>query len=159
MNDRRWRGEAVVDLHYWTTPNGSKIIIALEELGLPYQIVPVNISAGEQFRPEFLHISPNNRILAIVDHAPGGGVESLAVFESGAIADIACYPWIRLHEHQGQDLSQFPHIERWFGMLSTRPAIIRACEIAARVDTIPTVTEASKQYLFGKTAASITAEG
>ena len=57
----------MIDLHYAPTPNGWKISIMLEELGLPYQVIPVNIRAGEQFRPEFLAISPNNRIPAIVD--------------------------------------------------------------------------------------------
>ena len=61
----------MIDLHYAPTPNGWKISIMLEELGLPYQVIPVNIRAGEQFRPEFLAISPNNRIPAIVDHEPG----------------------------------------------------------------------------------------
>ena len=65
--------DAMIDLHYAPTPNGWKISIMLEELGLPYQVVPVNIRAGEQFRPEFLAISPNNRIPAIVDHAPADG--------------------------------------------------------------------------------------
>ncbi len=75
----------MIDLHYWTTPNGHKITIFLEETGLPYKIVPVNISKGEQFKPEFLAISPNNRIPAIVDHAPAGGGAPISVFESGAI--------------------------------------------------------------------------
>jgi len=75
----------MIDLHYWTTPNGHKITMFLEEAGLPYRIVPVNIAKGEQFRPEFLRISPNNRIPAIVDHEPRGGGEPIAVFESGAI--------------------------------------------------------------------------
>lgn len=73
----------MIDLHYWTTPNGHKVTMFLEEAGLPYRIVPVNISAGDQFTPEFLAIAPNNRIPAIVDHdAPGGPV---SLFESGAI--------------------------------------------------------------------------
>ena len=75
----------MIDLYYWTTPNGHKLTIFLEETALPYALKPVNISAGEQFNPEFLKISPNNRIPAIVDHAPGDGGPSLAMFESGAI--------------------------------------------------------------------------
>jgi GST-like protein len=75
----------MIDLHYWPTPNGWKISIALEEMELPYRIVPVNIGRGDQFRPEFLAISPNNRMPAIVDHEPLGGGEPLAIFESGAI--------------------------------------------------------------------------
>ena len=75
----------MIDLHYAPTPNGWKISIMLEELGLPYRVVPVDIRAGEQFRPEFLAISPNNRIPAIVDLEPADGGEPLAVFETGAI--------------------------------------------------------------------------
>jgi GST-like protein len=75
----------MIDLHYAPTPNGWKISIMLEELGLPYTVIPVNIRAGEQFRPEFLAISPNNRIPAIVDHAPSDGGEPFSVFETGAI--------------------------------------------------------------------------
>ncbi len=75
----------MIDLYYWTTPNGHKITMFLEESGLPYRIVPVHIGRGEQFKPDFLRISPNNRMPAIVDHAPADGGEPLAVFESGAI--------------------------------------------------------------------------
>ena len=75
----------MIDLYYWPTPNGWKISIMLEECGLPYRFVPVNIGKGDQFKPEFLAISPNNRMPAIVDHAPVGGGQPLAVFESGAI--------------------------------------------------------------------------
>ena len=75
----------MIDLYYWTTPNGHKITIFLEEAGLPYRILPVNISQGEQFAPDFLKIAPNNRIPAIVDPAPADGGAPLALFESGAI--------------------------------------------------------------------------
>lgn len=75
----------MIDLYYWTTPNGHKLTMYLEEAGLPYRIVPVNIGKGEQFAPDFLRIAPNNRIPAIVDHAPQDGGEPLAVFESGAV--------------------------------------------------------------------------
>jgi GST-like protein len=75
----------VIDLYYWTTPNGHKITIFLEEADLPYSIVPVNISKGEQFKPEFLRFSPNNQIPAIVDNAPAVGGRPVSVFESGAI--------------------------------------------------------------------------
>jgi len=75
----------MIDLYYWTTPNGHKITIFLEETGLPYNIKPVNISKGEQFTPEFLAISPNNRIPAIVDLGPADGKGPLSIFESGAI--------------------------------------------------------------------------
>ena len=75
----------MIDLHYWPTPNGWKISIALEEMELPYAVRYVNIARGEQFSPEFLAISPNNRMPAIVDHEPLGGGPPLAIFESGAI--------------------------------------------------------------------------
>ena len=75
----------MIDLHYWPTPNGWKVSIMLEECGLPYTLKPVNIGRGEQFRPEFLAISPNNRMPAIVDHDPPGGGAPVALFESGAI--------------------------------------------------------------------------
>jgi GST-like protein len=75
----------MIDLHYWTTPNGHKVTIFLEETGVPYRILPVDIGRGEQFDPAFLAIAPNNRIPAIVDHEPGDGVEPVSVFESGAI--------------------------------------------------------------------------
>jgi GST-like protein len=73
-----------IDLYFWPTPNGWKISIALEEMGLPYNVIPVNIARGDQFRPEFLKISPNNRMPAIVDHDGPGG-RPISVFESGAI--------------------------------------------------------------------------
>jgi GSH-dependent disulfide-bond oxidoreductase len=75
----------MIDLHYWPTPNGWKVSIMLEECGLPYTLKPVNIARGEQFNPEFLALSPNNRMPAIVDHDPPGGGAPVAVFESGAI--------------------------------------------------------------------------
>ncbi len=101
----------MIDLHFWTTPNGYKPLMLLEESGLPYRLVRVDISKGEQFKPEFLAISPNNRIPAIVDHAPADGGAPLSVFESGAIllyladktghcvpsdprARVACIEWL-----------------------------------------------------------------
>jgi GST-like protein len=75
----------MIDLYYWPTPNGHKITMFLEETGLEYRIVPVNIGTGAQFEPAFLAIAPNNRMPAIVDSAPSGGGAPLAVFESGAI--------------------------------------------------------------------------
>jgi GST-like protein len=73
----------MIDFYYWPTPNGWKISITLEECGLPYRMIPVNIGRGDQFKPEFLAISPNGRMPAIVDH--GAGREPVPVFESGAI--------------------------------------------------------------------------
>jgi len=75
----------MIDLYYWPTPNGHKITLFLEEAELDYRIVPIDIGRGQQFDPQFLKISPNNRIPAIVDHRPADGGEPVAVFESGAI--------------------------------------------------------------------------
>lgn len=75
----------MIDLYYWPTPNGHKITMFLEEAGLDYRVVPVNIGKGDQFAPEFLKIAPNNRMPAIVDQTPADGGSPLSVFESGAI--------------------------------------------------------------------------
>ena len=75
----------MIDLYYWTTPNGHKITLFLEETGLEYKLIPINIGKGDQFKPEFLNIAPNNRIPAIVDQAPADGGNPISIFESGAI--------------------------------------------------------------------------
>ncbi len=75
----------MIDLHFWPTPNGYKILIFLEESGLDYRLKPVHIGRGDQFKPEYLAISPNNKMPAIVDHAPVDGGGPVSVFESGAI--------------------------------------------------------------------------
>ena len=75
----------MIDLHYWTTPNGHKIVMFLEETGTPYHIVPVDLTKGEQQQPDFLRIAPNNKIPAIVDHEPKSGSAPVSIFESGAI--------------------------------------------------------------------------
>jgi len=89
----------MIDLYYWTTPNGHKITLFLEEAGLPYTLHPVNIGLGEQFKPEFLKIAPNNRIPAIVDQQPADDGQPLSLFESGAIL-------LYLAEKTGQFLPQ-----------------------------------------------------
>ncbi len=91
----------MIDVHYWPTPNGWKVTIMLEECGLPYNIVPVDIGGGDQFTAPFLQIGPNNRMPAIVDHDPLGGGEPLAIFESGAILEY-------LAEKTGKFLPQSP---------------------------------------------------
>jgi GST-like protein len=228
----------MIDLYYWTTPNGHKITIFLEEAKIRFNIKPINIGQGEQFEPDFLAISPNNRIPAIVDHHPGGPEKGpLSLFESGAIleylaektglflplsgaeryqvlqwlhwqmgglgpmagqnhhfaiyapekipyaidryvnetnrlygvldkqlagksyisnnysiADMACFPWIKPHEQQGQNLDDFPNLQAWFNRMLERPAVKRAYEIAEEVNENPTVTEDSKKILFGQRA-------
>ena len=230
----------MIDLYYWTTPNGHKLTIFLEEAGLDYRIVPINISKGEQFAPEFLKIAPNNRIPAIVDHAPADGGAPLSLFESGAIllylaektgqfipsdlrgrqevsqwlfwqmgglgpmagqnhhfsqyapeklpyaitrytketarlyavldkrladrewiagaysiADMACYPWIVPHERQGQNLDDFPHLQRWFHAIAARPAVQAAYAKAKAINSAPTVSEEAKKLLFGQDASTV----
>jgi GST-like protein len=205
-----------LDLFYWPTPNGWKVTILLEELALPYNLVPVDIRKGEQFWPAFLAISPNNKIPAIVDRAPADGARPIALFESAAIliylaekqgnlyppalrarheinqwlawqiaalgptagqvhhfreyapepvpyaierftneinrlygvmnarlgdraflagdysiADIACWPWIRLWRHHAQTLDDFPHLKRWFDTLAARPAVNRGFRVGS----------------------------
>ena len=75
----------MIDLHYWPTPNGKKVTILLEECGMPYKIVPVNIGRGDQFTKEFLEMNPNHRMPVMVDHEPKGGGKPIVIFESGAI--------------------------------------------------------------------------
>lgn len=229
-----------IELYYWSTPNGHKITIFLEEAEVDYQIHPVNIGKGDQFKPEFLKISPNNKMPAIIDTAPADGDEAISVFESGAIllylaektgkflpenlrdrkivtewlfwqvgglgpmagqnhhlgqyapekipyaidryvnetnrlygvlnkqlavrdyiageysiADMACYPWIVPHAKQQQNLEDFPHLQRWFNDIASRPAVIRAYETGQQVTNQPTVTEESKKILFNQTATSL----
>jgi GSH-dependent disulfide-bond oxidoreductase len=94
-------GNTSIDLYFWPTPNGWKITIMLEECGLPYTVIPVDISKGDQFKPEFLAISPNNRMPAIVDHHGPGG-DPISIFESGAIL-----------QYLGRKTGKFyPHDER-----------------------------------------------
>src|SRR5271168_439797 len=90
----------MIDLYFWTTPNGYKATIMLAEIGAPYRVIPVDITAGDQFGPDFLKISPNNKIPAIVDHDGPNG-DPLPIFESGAIL-------LYLAEKSGQFLPSDP---------------------------------------------------
>jgi GST-like protein len=204
----------MLDLYFWTTPNGYKISILLEELDLQYNVVPVHIGKGEQFNPEFLKISPNNKIPALVDHQSPDG-KPIALFESGAImmylaeksgwrfmpadlhqryqviqwlmfqmgslgpmlgqahhfrryakeqipyaverytgeaarlyrvldkrlgeaeflagdysiADMAVYPWLRPHKWQGQAISAWPNLQRWYNAVRARPGVQRGLSV------------------------------
>lgn len=100
----------MIDLYYWPTPNGHKITLLLEEAGLEYRIVPVNIGAGDQFKPEFLAFSPNNRMPAIIDHAPSDGGEPITVFESGA---ILVYLAEKIGKFIGTDLRSRKAVLEW----------------------------------------------
>ncbi len=229
----------MIDFYFWTTPNGYKVLAFLEETGIPYRIVPVNISKGEQFEPEFLRISPNNKMPAMVDHRPG---VPISLFESGAIllylaektgrflpkdvagraevlqwlfwqmgglgpmlgqnlhfgqyapekipyaidryvnetsrlfkvldkqltdrefiageysiADTATYPWVFKHPYLQLRLEDFPNLQRWFKTIERRPAVARAYEIGASINTTPTVTEESRKILLGQNHRAVAA--
>jgi GST-like protein len=226
----------MIELLFYPSPNGQKVAIALEEMGLPYQVTFVDITRGAQFDPGFLKISPNNKIPAMIDHAAPDG--PLALFESGAIlvylaersgqflpsraaarytclqwlfwqvgglgpmagqahhfrafaseqvpygikrytdevnrlygvlerqlslhpfmagdysiADMATWPWITHHERQGQSLSDFPQIARWYAAMAARPAVQRAVSLGheRHADAI------GHQHLYGQTAARVNA--
>jgi len=100
----------MIDLYYWPTPNGHKITLFLEEAGLEYTIKPVNIGAGDQFQPDYLRISPNNKMPAIVDHAPADGGEPISVFESGA---ILLYLANKTGRFFGDDVRQKVAVNQW----------------------------------------------
>jgi GST-like protein len=223
-----------IELYYWPTPNGWKISIMLEECGLPYRVVSVNIGKGDQFKPDFLAISPNNKMPAIVDpDGPGGA--PISVFESGAIllylgrktglfypteerarveveqwlfwqmaglgpmagqthhfriyapdkityaidrytnetrrlygvldrrladreylagaysvADMAAYPWAKLWERQGQDISGYPHMQRWLEAIAARPAVQRGLAVNAEDRGTTNINDpAVRAILFG----------
>ena len=100
----------MIDLHYWPTSNGHKITIFVEEAGIPYTIKPVNISTGDQFKPDFLTISPNNRMPAIVDNAPSDGGAPISVFESGA---ILVYLAEKTGKFMPSDARGKAHVQEW----------------------------------------------
>ncbi|TFZ08309.1 glutathione S-transferase N-terminal domain-containing protein [Ramlibacter humi] len=225
----------MIDVFSWPTPNGHKVHIMLEECGLEYRALPVNIGAGDQFKPEFLAVSPNNKIPAITDpEGPDGRPFSL--FESGAIlvylagktgrflpgpdrtryevlqwvmfqmggvgpmlgqnhhfrqyaptslpyaidrytnearrlygvidrrlamskwlgcgeysiADIATWPWLRNWKNQGIELSDYPHLEKWFHAIEERPAVQRGVKVLADLRK-PLQDDKAREILFGKT--------
>ena len=232
-------GSAPISVYFWPTPNGHKITIMLEECGVPYALHPINIGRGDQFAPDFLAISPNNRMPAIVDpQGPDG--KPISVFESGAIlqylgrktgrfypseerprvdteewlfwqvsnlgpmggqahhfrnyasekipyaiaryenemnrlygvlerrlagrdylagdysiADIACFPWTRSSEKQGQNIDDFPHVKAWFERIAARPAVQRALQAGADLRAANYdlgKDEEAKKILFGQRA-------
>jgi len=100
----------MIDVHYWPTPNGKKVTILLEECDLPYRIVPCRIGQGDQFKAEFLRISPNNRMPAIVDHEPPGGGAPIEIFESGA---ILMYLAEKVGRFYPQDLRRRTEVDQW----------------------------------------------
>ena len=100
----------MIDVHYWPTPNGKKVTILLEECGVDYQIVPCSIGQGDQFKDEFLAISPNNRMPAIVDHDPTDDGPPIAIFESGA---IMMYVAEKAGRFYPQDLRRRYEVNQW----------------------------------------------
>jgi len=226
----------MIDVYTDATPNGHKVHIMLEECGLPYRIHHVDIGRGDQFKPEFLAISPNNKIPAIVD-ADGPDGKPISLFESGAIlvylagktgrflgeddrqrfatlqwlmfqmggvgpmlgqahhfriyapekieyainrytneakrlygvidrqlsshpyiagdiytiADMAIFPWTRAWERQGVDLADFPHVKRWFGEISERPAVVRGLAALTRTSMPLNQDPKAMEMLFGAT--------
>jgi GST-like protein len=228
----------MIDFYAWPTPNGHKVSIMLEECALPYRVIPVDITAGDQFEPGFVAISPNNRMPAIVDPV-GPDRSAVSVFESGAIlvylaekcgkflppsgntrysvmqwlmfqmaslgpicgqahhfrdaapervpyairrftdeaarlygvmdrrlgeaeylagpdysiADIACWPWVRVHRYHGQAWDDFPNVRRWFDRIAARPAVQEGMKLLAdkRARTRDVLDEAARDILFGAT--------
>ena len=100
----------MIDVYYWPTPNGKKVTILLEECGLPYKIVPVNIQRGDQFNADFLRMNPNHRMPVIVDHQPTGGGAPISVFESGS---IMMYIAEKAGRFWPQDLRQKYEVNQW----------------------------------------------
>lgn len=225
----------MIELYSWPTPNGHKIHIMLEETGLAYNVHPIDIGAGDQFAPEFLQISPNNKIPAIVD-SDGPDGEPISVFDSGAIliylaektgqlipgtsrdryvtlqwlmyqlgdlgpmlgqahhflgyapekipyamdryrneanrlygvmdrrlgasryfageeytiADIAIYPWLRSHEKQNVDITQYPQVDRWYQEISARRAVQRGVEVLAEHRQSGTISQEAWDTMFGE---------
>ena len=223
----------MIDMYFWPTPNGHKVTIALEELGLPYNVIPINIGKGDQFKFEFLKISPNNKMPAIVD-SDGPGGKPISIFESGAIliylaektgrlmptdasgrykvlewlmfqmasvgpmlgqvhhfrryapeqiqyaidrytneakriygvidkrvgdvpylageysiADIATYPWLKLHKLQGQNLEDFPNLKRWYEAIEARPAVQKGMALMADGPALQANDKETFSVLFG----------
>jgi GST-like protein len=228
----------MIILYAWPTPNAHKVSIMLEECALDYEVATVDITAGDQFKPKFLALSPNNRMPAVIDHdGPDGG--DVAVFESGAIliylaekcgkflpvsgndrysvmqwlvfqmanlgpilgqahhyrdaaservpyainrftdeagrlygvmdsrlaevpylagadysiADMACWPWVRVHRYHGQPWEDFPNVKRWFDQVAGRPAVQEGMNLLTdkRAKTRDVLNNRSRDILFGKT--------
>ena len=224
----------MIDLYTWPTPNGHKVHIMLEETGLPYRVIPINIGEGDQFDPEFLKISPNNKMPAIVDQESADG-KPYSLFESGAIliylaektgkfmpkdvrgcydviqwlmfqmggfgpmlgqvhhfrryapetipyaidrytnegkrlygvvnkrlegrdyvcdkysiADMAIFPWMRLHEGQEIDIGQFPNVKKWLARIEKRPAVKRGLAVLKESRQEGPMSDKAKELLFGK---------
>lgn len=225
----------MIDLYSWAAPNGHKVQILMEELGLPYRLIPIDITQGDQHTLSYRGINPNGRIPAIVDHAPSDGGTPFAVFETGAImlylaekerrflpvdlrersevmqwvfwqvgglgpmmgqaqhffryapekiqygidryqdetrrllnvleerlvdrdficgaysiADMACFPWIRIHKMTGVSLDAFPRVNAWYGRVRARPAVGRGLDVLRDKWVDVTTSDDAKRNLFQK---------
>ncbi|MBA3771185.1 MAG: glutathione S-transferase N-terminal domain-containing protein [Ramlibacter sp.] len=223
----------MIDLYSWPAPNGHKVQILVEELGIAYRLVPINITTGAQHEESFRAINPNGRIPAIVDHEPAGGGAPFTVFESGAvmlylaqkqgrflpddprrrseviqwlfwqvgglgpmmgqaqhffryapepvpygiaryqnetrrllkvlddrlegreylcdtysIADMACFPWIRIHKLTGVSLDEYPRVQAWYGRVRSRPAVGRGVNLLRESWVDISVSAEAKKNLF-----------
>ena len=223
----------MIDLYTWAAPNGHKVQILVEELGIPYRVKPINITTGAQHEPSYRAINPNGKIPSIVDHDPPGGGEPLAVFETGAImvylaekegrfmpsaprersevlqwlfwqvgglgpmmgqaqhfhryapesvpyaetryqneskrllkvlddrlqgreficgdysiADMACFPWVRIHKLTGVALDDFPNVVAWYGRVRARPAVGRGLDLLRSDWVDVTKSDEAKHNLF-----------
>lgn len=223
----------MIDLYSWPAPNGHKVQILVEELEIPYRIIPIDITKGAQHEPGYRAINPNGKIPAIVDHAPMGGGAPFAVFETGAImvylaekekrflpveprarievlqwlfwqvgglgpmmgqaqhffryaseavpygitryqnesrrllkvlddqlqgrdyicgtysiADMACFPWIRIHKLTGVSLDEFPQVQGWYGRVRSRPGVARGVDLLRDRWVDVTTSAEAKENLF-----------
>ncbi|MCY0855564.1 glutathione S-transferase N-terminal domain-containing protein [Cupriavidus sp. D39] len=226
----------MIDLYSWPAPNGHKAHIVVEELAIPYRIIPIDITSGAQHQTSYQAINPNGKIPAIVDHAPLDGGAPITVFETGAIllylaekegrflptdlrqrsemlqwlfwqvgglgpmmgqaqhffryastpvpygitryqgetrrllkvldnrlaereyvcatysiADMACFPWIRIHKMTGVSLDDFPNVEAWYGRVRSRPAVGRAMDLLRDLWVDVTKSDQAKRNLFQTT--------
>jgi len=223
----------MIDLYSWSAPNGHKVHILVEELGIPYRMVPINITTGAQHEPGYRAINPNGKIPAIMDHAPLDGGAPITVFESGAIllylaekerqfipqntrqrsevlqwlfwqvgglgpmmgqaqhfyryapeqipygmaryqketrrllnvmndrlqyveylggtysiADMACFPWVRIHKMTGVNLDEFANVQAWYSRIRARPALDRALNLLRDQWVDVTKSDEAKRNLF-----------
>jgi len=223
----------MIDLYSWAAPNGHKVQILVEELGIEYRMVPINITRGDQYDPAYRVINPNGRIPAIVDHAPSDGGPPFSVFETGAImvyladkeqrflptamrersevlqwlfwqvgglgpmmgqaqhffryapeqvpygieryqnetrrllkvledrladrefvcddysiADMACFPWVRIHKYTGVSLDQYPNVQAWYGRVRARPGVGRGLDQLRESWVDVTTSDEAKRNLF-----------
>jgi GSH-dependent disulfide-bond oxidoreductase len=225
----------VIDLYTWPAPNGHKVQILVEELGIPYRVMPIDITQGDQHQPGYRMVNPNGKIPAIVDHAPRDGGAPMRIFESGAvmlylaekegrflptelrarsevlqwlfwqvgglgpmmgqaqhffryapqpvpygveryqqetrrllqvledrlegrdfigvefsIADMACFPWLRIHKLTGVSLQEFPRVLAWYGRVRARPAVGRGVSLLRERWVDVTTSDDAKRNLFSK---------